>query len=643
MFGLQNVCLRVLSIRWFSTHSCVTSMPPNLVCSSRCWVCLNLAEIFKRRSVRASIICPSACAIRNEEPFLSQLRMNESIYGPMWLPSCLLFCDLRYEFFSVLIDCQFYLFSVHCKDRGSSSLNSGFKRTCLVSSYVPTMWHLLLCNFHTSFLPRSSTQRACFERWIVRISSILSSRLVDSTWRSCLCTTAEEFSTYGSIWTRSRFLSFVIRSFIRMHVDISLTELATCWCLAILTFGCMPIFTLGSFLAISFPDMNVRWIVLFAGSACICGRCRMFSFFFRLATFFSESEFVKKNGFFYAVMLFFQVARETARISFVTLALCGALHTVSDDFWMLLLFLCLCLSLSLFAGAPERGFSSMPFLALKWNYLIFCSTSLWTTSLRLSWLYDLPLIRVIWLQTCIKYFNAPGFSSCILYRLSKKLSASLSDTKDRTSAHSVSMDCMSFFSCNCMSSPKSRMDGDHPSNVKHVQEVLAVCAFPSSIWTCLLKSPYIFFDPNCKSWSRVKDSEVWKIFSRYRFGRHKISETFFCFDSSWPLHSWFRRAGAMRCFAFGACSQDLEARWIRPFFEPNHFCFFLFWMSAKAVVDGKNSWPYSNCSQVLWLRLMIVNTRCGDFEELVTLLFFWSFWMPPHVYRKKQVIFAVKR
>ena len=265
----------------FNTFLCNVHAP-NLVCSSRRWVCLNRAEIFRRRSVRASIICPFACTIRNEEPFLSQLRMNESIYGPMWLPSCLLFCDLRYEFFSVLIDCQFYLFSVHCKDRGSSSLNSGFKRTCLVSSYVPTMWYLLLCNFHTSFLTRSSTQRACFERWIVRISSILSSRLVDSAWRSFLCTTAEEFSKYGSIWTRSRFLSSVICSLIRMHVDIALTELATCWCLAILTFGCMPIFTLGSFLAMSFPDMNVCWIVLFSGSACICGRCRMFSFSFAL-------------------------------------------------------------------------------------------------------------------------------------------------------------------------------------------------------------------------------------------------------------------------------------------------------------------------------------------------------------------------
>ena len=403
MFGLQNVCFRVLSIRWFSTHSCVTSMlqisfvPRGVESVSillRSW---NVGAFGLRSSVRL----PVQFVMRN----LSSLNCG-------WMNPYMDQCDFRVVFCFVISDPSFF--------QSWSTVNSIFSLSTAKTEVVP-VWILGLrervsylhtcrqcgtCSCVTStrlfsLVPRHRELASNVGSFGFR--SILSSRLVDSAWRSFLCTTAEEFSTYGSTWTRRRFLSFVICSLIRMHVDISLTELATCWCLAILTFGCMPIFTLGSFLAISFPDMNVRWIVLFAGSACICGRCRMFSFFFRLATFFSESEFVKKNGFFYAVMLFFQVARETARISFVTLALCGALHTVSDDFWMLLLFLCLCLSLSLFAGVPQRGFSSMPFLALKWNYLIFCSTSLWTTSLRLSWLYDLPLIRVIWLQTCIKY------------------------------------------------------------------------------------------------------------------------------------------------------------------------------------------------------------------------------------------------
>ena len=166
----------------------------------------------------------------------------------------------------------------------------------------------------------------------------------------------------------------------------------------------------------------------------------------------------------------FQVVRETARISFV-------LHTVSDDFWMLLLS---CAYVFRFPFLRVLLKEVSPPCRL-WHeneiILIFCSQASEPLLWCLSWLYDCLSLGFIWLQTCINYPNAPDLSSCILYRLSKKLSASLSDTKDRTSAHSVSMECMSFFSRNCVSSSMSRMDGDHPSNVKHAQEVLAVCAF----------------------------------------------------------------------------------------------------------------------------------------------------------------------
>ena len=83
---------------------------------------------------------------------------------------------------------------------------------------------------------------------------------------------------------------------------------------------------------------------------------------------------------------------------------------------------------------------------------------------------------------------------------------------------------------------------DHPSDVKPSEEFVAVCAFPSSTWTCLLKFPEIIHvsAPAILESSRVEDFEVWVKFPRNRFGRHKISETFLCINFSQPLHSCSR-------------------------------------------------------------------------------------------------------
>ena len=590
-----NVCIaeRMLSCFVdsviFNTFLCNVHAP-NLVCSMRCWVCLNRAEIFRRRSVRASIICPFACTIRNEEPFLSQLRMNESIYGPMWLPSCLLFCDLRSEFFQSwsTVNSIFSLSTAKTEVvpvwilglRERVSYLHTF-RQCVTCSCVTSTRLFSLVLRHREFilgLLLRTLDRSTFDHsflpfgWPhVKIMSLhncggMFHIRIDMNSESISFFCHPQLHSYARRYSAHRTCNLLVscNSYIRVHANIHT------WFLSgnILSWHECPL------------DRAVCWFGLYVWDVS------------DVLLFLSPCDFLlgervrEEERFLLCCYAFLQVARETARISFVTLALCGALHTVSDDSWMLLLSCAYVIRFPFLRVLLKEV--SPPCRFWHENEIIWSSVPQ-ASEPRLWCFRDCTICLSLGLSDCRLA------STTLTHLIFQAASCTDSPKSCQQVCQTQKIEhqpipcrwtaCHSVAAIVCVRRSQGWMETIQAmwsTHKKFLPSVLFLLQYGLVFWS-LLTFVFWFQSQILESSQGLRSMEK---FSRYRFGRHKISETFFSFDSSWPLHSWFPRAGAVRCFAFGACSHDLEARWIRHFLELNHFCFFLF----RRFSEGCSRW-----------------------------------------------------